>query len=173
MQLKPITREGIPAALQKAERYRLLNESSAAESICLDVLAIDPKNQEALISLLLSITDQFAEDMAGGVRRAREVVPRLDDEYERLYYSGIICERRARAQLHRGSLGRIAGRGGMVSRSDDLVRESREDAPRRQRRGDSALEHVRADARATRAAARALRVRARPRRLTRSWRARK
>jgi len=60
--LKPITREGIPAALQKAERYRLLNESSAAESICLDVLAIDPKNQEALVSLLLAITDQFAEE---------------------------------------------------------------------------------------------------------------
>lgn len=103
--LKPITREGIPAALQKAERYRLLNESSAAESICLDVLAIDPKNQDALVSLLLSITDQFAEEMADGVRRAREVVPRLEDEYERLYYSGIICERRARAQLHRGALG--------------------------------------------------------------------
>jgi len=41
MQLKPITHEGIPAALQKAERYRLLNDSSAAESICLDVLEID------------------------------------------------------------------------------------------------------------------------------------
>ncbi len=105
VQLKPITREGIPAALEKAERYRLLNESSAAESICLDVLAIDPKNQAALISLLLSITDQFAEDMAVGVSRAREVLPRLEDEYERLYYSGIICERRARAQLHRGALG--------------------------------------------------------------------
>ena len=103
--LKPITHEGIPAALQKAERYRLLNESSAAESICLDVLAVDPANQEALISLLLSITDQFAEDMADGVRRARDVVPRLGDEYERHYYSGIICERRARAQLHRGTLG--------------------------------------------------------------------
>jgi len=105
MELKPITREGIPAALQKAERYRLLNDSAAAESICLDVLEIDPDNQEAIVSLLLAITDQFIEEMGEGVRRAREVLPRITDEYERTYYSGIICERRARAQLHRGSLG--------------------------------------------------------------------
>jgi len=105
MELKPITQEGIPAALQKAERYRLLNESSAAESICLDVLEIDPTNQEALISLLLSITDQFSEEASDGVHRARAVVPRIVDEYERIYYSGIICERRARAHLHRGALG--------------------------------------------------------------------
>ena len=105
MELKPITREGIPAALQKAERYRLLNDSSAAESICLDVLEVDPHNQEAIVSLLLAITDQFAEEMGEGVRRAREILPRITDEYERTYYAGIICERRARAQLHRGSLG--------------------------------------------------------------------
>jgi len=105
MQLKPITREGIPAALEKAERYRLLNDSSAAESICLDVLEIDPTNQEALVSLLLSITDQFLEEMTDSVHRAREVLPRLTDEYERVYYAGIIIERRARAQLHRGALG--------------------------------------------------------------------
>jgi len=105
MDLKPITRDGIPAALQKAERYRLLNDSSAAESICLDVLEIDPTNQEALIALLLSITDQFSEEMADGVNRAREVLPRIKDEYELTYYAGIICERRARAQLHRGALG--------------------------------------------------------------------
>jgi len=105
VELKPITREGIPAALQKAERYRLLNESSAAESICLDVLEIDASNQEALVSLLLSITDQFVDEMAEGVHRARAVLPKLDDEYERLYYAGIICERRARAHLHHGALG--------------------------------------------------------------------
>ena len=105
MELKPITREGVPAALQKAERYRLLNDSSAAESICLDVLEIDPNNQEAIVSLLLAITDQFLEEMGEGVRRAREILPRITDEYERTYYAGIICERRARAQLHRGSLG--------------------------------------------------------------------
>jgi hypothetical protein len=105
MELKPITHEGIPAALQKAERYRLLNESSAAESICLDVLEIDPTNQEALVSLLLSITDQFTEEMSDGLHRSRAVLPRLNDEYERVYYAGIICERRARAQLQRGALG--------------------------------------------------------------------
>lgn len=105
MNLKPITHEGIPAALQKAERYRLLNESAAAESICLDVLEVDPTNQEALVSLLLSITDQFTEELADGVGRAKEVLPRLTDQYERVYYAGIISERRARAQLHRGALG--------------------------------------------------------------------
>ncbi|HEV8497806.1 MAG TPA: hypothetical protein VGQ56_13125 [Gemmatimonadaceae bacterium] len=105
MNLKPITHQGIPAALEKAERYRLLNDSAAAESICLDVLDVDPKNQEALISLLLSITDQFIEELTDGVRRAREVLPRITDEYERNYYTGIVCERRARAQLHRGTLG--------------------------------------------------------------------
>ena len=105
MNLQPITHEGIPAALEKAERYRLLNDSAAAESICLDVLEIDPKNQEAIISLLLSITDQFVEELSDGVRRARELLPRITSEYECAYYAGIICERRARAQLHRGSLG--------------------------------------------------------------------
>lgn len=105
MELKPITREGIPAALQKAERYRLLNDSSAAESICLDILEVDPENQQALVTLLLSISDQFADDLSDGVRRAREVLPRLRDDYKRAYYAGIICERRAKAQLHHSALG--------------------------------------------------------------------
>ena len=105
MQLKPITREGITAALQKAERYRLLNDSWAAESICLDILQVDEENQLALVTLLLSITDQFGEELSDSVRRAREVLPRLKDEYKRAYYAGIICERRAKAQLHRGALG--------------------------------------------------------------------
>lgn len=98
-QLKPITAAGIPAALQKAERYRLLNDSSAAESICLDILEADPQNQAALVTMLLSITDQLGDDRSGGVIRAREVLPRLTNEYKRAYYAGIICERRAKAQL--------------------------------------------------------------------------
>jgi hypothetical protein len=98
--LKPLSTEAIPAALEKAERYRLLNEGAEAESICLDVLACDPDNQNALVTLILAITDQFREDgLARHVVRAQELLPRLDTEYGRLYYGALICERRARAHL--------------------------------------------------------------------------
>jgi hypothetical protein len=100
---KPITQEGVPRALQKAERYRVINDPSSAESICLDVLAVSPDNQQALITLLLAITDQFAQAPMEGVRRAREVLPRLNDEYMRAYYGGIICERCAKAQMRSGA----------------------------------------------------------------------
>ncbi|HEX5074846.1 MAG TPA: hypothetical protein VFW03_16635 [Gemmatimonadaceae bacterium] len=96
--LKRISASGVPAALQKAERYRLLNDSSAAESICRDIIEVDPDNQQALIVLLLSITDQFPDELGDALRRAREVLPRLRDEYKRAYYAGIICERRAKVQ---------------------------------------------------------------------------
>src|SRR4026209_916667 len=72
--LKPISKAGIPASLQKAERYRLLNDSTAAESICLDIVELDPENQSALVTLLLSLTDQFGDELSDGVRRAREVL---------------------------------------------------------------------------------------------------
>src|ERR1051325_4982226 len=103
MEFKPITREGVPAALQKAERYRLLNDSSAAESICHDVLRVDPQNQQALVMLLLSITDQFGDDVSLEAERARKVLPSLKDDYKRAYYTGIIAERRAKALLRGGS----------------------------------------------------------------------
>ena len=103
--LKPITRAGVPTALEKAERYRLLNDAAGAESICLDVLEIDPDNQEALTSLILAITDQLDDELAEGVSRARQLLPRVRDEYERAYLGGIICERRGKAQLRRGALG--------------------------------------------------------------------
>jgi len=97
--LKPIAHATVPGALQKAEHYRLLNEAAAAESICLDVLEVEPDNQHALVTLLLAITDQIADELGAGVARARAVLPHLNDEYRRHYYAGIICERRGKAQL--------------------------------------------------------------------------
>jgi len=103
-ELKRIARESVPAALQKAERYRIINDPSSAESICLDVLQVEPRSQEALVSLLLAITDQFAEAPAEGARRAQELLPLLEDEYKRTYYAGIVAERCAKAHLRRGTM---------------------------------------------------------------------
>jgi len=99
-ELKPITASGIGAALEKAERYRLLNDPVAAESICLDVLEIEPHNQDALVSLLLARTDQFATSHGAGDAAAREVLPRLSSEYDRAYYTGLIAERRGKTLLN-------------------------------------------------------------------------
>lgn len=104
-ELKRLSKEAVPAALEKALRYRLLNEPAEAESICHDVLAIDPENQEALVLLLLALTDRFGKGYAVGVTQAQEVLSRLQSEYERAYYAGIICERRAKAQLQQGHPG--------------------------------------------------------------------
>ena len=96
-ELKPLSKDGIEGALTKAERYRLLNEPGEAESICLDVLAIDPTNHQALVTLLLALTDQF-DERAGAYQRAREVLRELTTEYDLAYYGGLIAERRAKAQ---------------------------------------------------------------------------
>jgi hypothetical protein len=102
LQPKPISQAGIPAALQKAERYRIINDPISAESICQDILAVSPDHQQALVTLLLAITDQFGKAPTEGARRAQAILPRLQDEYKRAYYAGIICERCAKAQLQTG-----------------------------------------------------------------------
>jgi hypothetical protein len=109
--LKSISAEAVPGALEKVERYRLLHEPELAESICHDVLAIEPDNQAALIALLLSLTDQFRSGPADCVAQAQAVLPRLRGEYERHYYAGIIWERRALARLSQGGpgSGQVAG----------------------------------------------------------------
>jgi hypothetical protein len=102
-ELRPLSPSAIPAALAKAERYRLLNDSGQAESICQDVLAIDPDNQDALAMMILAITDQFRDEgTAAHVGRAERLVPGLRDPYTQAYYGAIINERRARAALDAG-----------------------------------------------------------------------
>jgi hypothetical protein len=103
-ELKPLSADAIESALAKAERYRLLNEPGEAESICLDVLAIAPGNQQAQIALLLALSDQF-EDASGAAARAQQLAGGLEGEYERLYYRGLIAERRAKAHIQRGAAG--------------------------------------------------------------------
>ena len=103
-QLKSISKESIPVALEKAERYRLLNEPQLAQSICLDVLESDPQNAKAIINLILSITDEFASS-SSDVNQAQQLLPRLQNDYDKNYYAGIIRERHGMAILN----GKISG----------------------------------------------------------------
>lgn len=101
-EVKPISRSAIPAALDKAHRYRLLNEAQEAESICRDILEVDPGNQEAAVILLLALTDQFDERLHPCLQEAEQALSLLQDDYSRSYYGGIVYERRAKAHLRRG-----------------------------------------------------------------------
>src|SRR6202011_163864 len=97
-ELKSLSKEAIPAALEKAERNRLLNEPGEAESICLDVLKADPQNQEEILTLLLALTDRFEKGYGVSDTQAKELLSRIKSEYERAYYTGIVSERRAKAK---------------------------------------------------------------------------
>jgi hypothetical protein len=98
-ELKRISHEAIERSLERAMRYRLLNEPEEAESICLDILAIAPNHQQAITTMLLALTDQFPENCSTCVQRARDLLPSFESEYDRAYYAGIISERRANARL--------------------------------------------------------------------------
>jgi hypothetical protein len=103
--LKPISREAIPRAITKAERYRLINQSWAAESICRDILEIDAANQQVLVMFVLALTDQLADDHGRIMKDVHEALPRIADAYQRAYYTGIASERSGQALLHRAAMG--------------------------------------------------------------------
>jgi len=103
-ELKMLSAEALPRALEKYERYRLLNAPGEAESMCLDVLAVDTDNQEALVTLLLALTEQFGDGRAT-VSEAHRVIDRIHDPYAKAYYTGIVHERRAKAQLRHNTPG--------------------------------------------------------------------
>jgi hypothetical protein len=101
--LKSLSKDAIPAALEKAGRYRLLNEPAEAESICLDILAVDPENQRALIMLLLALTDRFEKGYGVSETPTKELLSQMKSEYDRAYYSGIVAERRAKMKLRQNT----------------------------------------------------------------------
>src|SRR6516164_6826242 len=94
--LKAISKSGIGEALAKVELYRYLNEPEESESICRDILAVDPNQQLALRLLGLAITDQFTGGAGDRYREVEEIFRRLADGYEQLYYMGLYYERRAK-----------------------------------------------------------------------------
>ena len=104
-ELNTLHKDAVAAALEKAHRYRLLNEPGAAESIYLDILQIEPDNEQALEGIVLAMSDRFGKDYAVGDARVTEYLTRIKGDYERAYFSGIVYERRAKAMLHKGGVG--------------------------------------------------------------------
>ena len=98
-QLKSISKAGIAEAVAKAELYRYINEPEEAESICRDILAIDAEHQLARRMLGLAITDQFIGAAGDRYPEALSIFQSLREPYERFYYTGLLYERRAKAQL--------------------------------------------------------------------------
>ena len=101
-QLKSISKAGIPEAMSKVELYRYLNEPEEAESICRDVLALEPDNELARRMLGLTMMDQFLGISSDRDIEVLSIFQNLRDPYERYYYSGLLHERRAKAQLLAG-----------------------------------------------------------------------
>jgi hypothetical protein len=100
IQLKKISKESVSSALEKAERYRLLNEPSLTESICADILEIDPRNSKAIVTLLLAITDQFGSTAVMTSIAQDILAEELSDEYQQHYIiTAIICERKRKINL--------------------------------------------------------------------------
>ncbi|MBT8486898.1 MAG: hypothetical protein HKO59_10435 [Phycisphaerales bacterium] len=106
-QLKTISQSGIPRALERADRYRLLNEPREAESICRDVLRIDADHQVALRTMILALTEQFGAGVQVNITHAQELLPRLQSEFDRTYLAGVICERWAKCQFRDDAPGNV------------------------------------------------------------------
>lgn len=96
-QPKRISLEAIPVALEKALRYRLLNEPMEAESICRDILCVDPNHHAALTTLFLALTDQFDLNYGVDLESAKNVLAMISDAFESEYYAGIMYERWGKA----------------------------------------------------------------------------
>ncbi len=82
-EFKLVSKDSIPQALYRAKHYRLLNEPWQAESICKDILRVEPTHQLALVNLILAITDQFTQKNTSSSSEAKELCQRLESDYEK------------------------------------------------------------------------------------------
>ncbi|HEC74926.1 MAG TPA: hypothetical protein ENI26_11250 [Methylophaga aminisulfidivorans] len=100
LKLHDIHVNSIHLALEKARQYRSLNEPEIAESICHDILHIEADNQQALVLLILALSDQLHHSgKKTQVKAIEDAIEQLQSRYHQLYYTGLLHERRARFML--------------------------------------------------------------------------
>ena len=108
MELKTLGADQVSSALAAAEQCRAGGEAETAESICTDILEVDPGNARAIELLLWSRVDLLGEGRYGGVERAQEALALVQSDFERHYLEGVICEQQARFLI--GKRGRHSSR---------------------------------------------------------------
>jgi tetratricopeptide (TPR) repeat protein len=101
-ELKRLTEKNLGPALERAKHYRDLNQPEEAESICRDILAIAPGDQDTLKTLGLALTDRFPKAWRHTFDEAITVFGKLTSHYDRVYYEGVAWERLAKAHLDDG-----------------------------------------------------------------------
>lgn len=102
LELKPLRARNLAAAVNLAKHYRDLNQPEEAESICRDILAVEPENEDALRILGLALTDRFPAAWMTLFDEACACFGRLRSPYEQAYYTAIAWERFAKAQVEAG-----------------------------------------------------------------------
>ena len=100
-QLKALGTRNLTAAVTLAKHYRDLNQPEEAESICRDILDVDPRHAVAWRLLGLALTDQMHSGSAGLLEDAIAAFDHLADDYDRTYHHGVAWERAAKAHLER------------------------------------------------------------------------
>ena len=100
MEYHKIDKDSIEDVLERAKQYRSLLQPDMAISICLDIFAVDEKNQEALIIYILALTDQLSQSESKvHHKKITDSIQKLDSKFLQHYYSGIFLERQARSLL--------------------------------------------------------------------------
>lgn len=100
--LKELGARNLGAALALAKHYRDLSQPEEAESICRDILRVNPEEGDALRTLGLALTDRFPTAWRTLFDEACSIFAKLDSEYERVYYTALAWERYAKAELEAG-----------------------------------------------------------------------
>ncbi len=101
-ELKRLAEKNLGPALERAKHYRDLNQPEEAESICRDILAVAPSDQETLKTLGLALTDRFPKNWNNLFDETLVIFKKLTAEYDRIYYEGVAWERLAKAHLDGG-----------------------------------------------------------------------
>lgn len=101
MNLKTFKSDDVEAAMAAARTCWAELQIEDTESICQDVLSLDPTNQEAVELLFRSRVSLLSKGLPRGVERAQELVPQFDGDFEKAFFSGLLRENQARYLLDR------------------------------------------------------------------------